>query len=70
MSHGRIEWYSIIVASLNPAHSFVICSKYSFREGCTRELAHSPSYLQQALDLERVSLMTARPLEYYYSSQT
>ena len=70
MSHGRIEKYSIVVASLNPAHSFVICSKYSFREGCTRKFAHSPSYSQQALDLGSVSLMTAPPLEYYYSSQT
>ena len=34
------EWLkSLVVASLNPAHSFVIRSECSFREGCRRELA-------------------------------
>ena len=62
--HGRIEWYSIVVASLNPAHSSVIHSECLLRESCPRDLAHSPGYSQRALDLGRVSLMTARPLEY------
>ena len=55
-------------ASLNPAHSFVIRSERSFREGCPRELAHSPKYSQLALNLERIlSLLPAQPLEYYSS---
>ena len=62
--HGRVDRCSIVVVSLNPAHSFVICSEWSFREGCPRELAHSPSCSQRVLDLGRVSLMTTRPLEY------
>ena len=41
-SHGRIEQYSLRVASLNHTHSFIIRSECSFREGCPRELAHSP----------------------------
>ena len=49
--------------SLNPAHSFVIRSEWSFRESYPRELAHSPSYSKRAFNLGRVSLMTARPLE-------
>ena len=58
---------SIIIAFLNPAHSFVIRSKCSFKEGCPRELADSPGYPKRALDLKRVSLMTARQLEYQSS---
>ena len=54
LPHGRIEWYSIGVASLNLAHSFVIRSECSFRESCPRNLVYSPSYLQWALDLRRV----------------
>ena len=59
---------SIVVASLNPAHSFAIRNECSFRESCPRKLAHSLlSYLKRALNLARVSLMTARLLEYYSS---
>ena len=53
------------VGSLNPAHSFVIHSECSFREGWPRELAHSPRYSKRVLDLGRVSLKTARSLVYY-----
>ena len=42
------------VTSLNPTRSFVIHSECSFREGCPRELAHSPRYLKRVLDLGRV----------------
>ena len=55
-------------ASLNLAHSFVIRSECLFREGCPKELAHSPSYSPASVGLGRVlSLLTARPLEYYRS---
>ena len=57
----------IRVASLNPAHSFVIRSECSFRGGCPRELPHSPSYSKRVLDLGRVPLGTARPPENYNS---
>ena len=54
--------------SLDPARSFIISSERSFREGFPRELVHSPSYLQLALNLGRVlSLLTVRPSEYYSS---
>ena len=60
----RVVAFETKFASLNLAHSFVICSEGSFREGCHRELVHSPSYLQRVLDLGRVLLLlTARPLE-------
>ena len=58
---------SIVVASLNPANSFAVRSECSFRESCPRKLAHSLGYLKRALNLARVSLMTARLLEYYRS---
>ena len=58
---------SVVVTSLNPAHSFVIRSECSFREGCPRDLAHSPSYSKRALDFGRVLLMTARLLECHSS---
>ena len=61
--------FDSVAASLNPAHSFVIRSVCPSRKGCPRELVHSPSYLRWALELGRISLMIARPLEYYYSSQ-
>ena len=64
--HGRIEGIRKKVASLNPAHSFVICIECAFREGCPQELPLSPRCLQRVLDLRRViSLLIIRPLEYY-----
>ena len=52
---------SIRFSSLNPAHSFVIRSECSFREGCPQELAHIPSCLKRALNLVRVlSLLAVR----------
>ena len=55
------------VASLYPAHIFIIHNECSFKEGCPGELAHSPRYLKRVLDLGRVSLKTARSLMYYSS---
>ena len=50
-SSGGIQKKS---ASLNLAKSSVIRSECSFRKSCPRELAHSPSYSQRALDLGRI----------------
>ena len=58
---------SIVNASPNLTHSLVLRSECSFREGCPRELLHSPSRSKRALNMGRVLLMTTRPLEYHIS---
>ena len=42
LQHGQTEWYLKEICISYLAHSFVIHSECSFREGCPRELARSP----------------------------